>query len=115
MQPANQQPADSAHEGSLYQQVIPGIPPHSLYPTLVALRTGTELAIAPPIPFSRRIINDIEKQQRKALEGTVEGIVRLTNTSPKLEVDKETDDTPVLDVTQQQRTVQADSHWHEDG
>ena len=108
VQPANQPTADSAQEDSPYQQVIPGIPPHS-YPSLAALRTGSGLTIAPPISFSRRIINDIEEQKRKALKGTVEGIVRLNNTSPILEVDEEIDYTPVQGVTQQQRTVQADT------
>ena len=95
VQPANQQTADSAQEDSPYQQVIPGIPPHSLYPTLVALSTNAEIAIAPPIPFSRGVINDIEEQQRRALEGIVEDIVRSTDTSLILEVDEKTDDAPI--------------------
>ena len=49
MQPANQQAVDSVQDDSPYQQVIPGIPPHSLYPTLAALSTNAEIAIAPPL------------------------------------------------------------------
>ena len=53
VQPANHLTTDSALEESPYQQVIPSIQPQSLYPTLAALGTGSDLAIAPPIPFSR--------------------------------------------------------------
>ena len=123
MQPANQQAADSAQEDSPYQQVIPGIPPHSLYPALAALSTSTETAITPPIPLSRRAINDIEEQQRRALKDTVEGIVRLrralkdtvegivrlTNTLPILDIDEEIDDTPTPGAIQYQNVTQADT------
>ena len=109
VQPANQLTTDSALEESPYQHVIPGIPPQSLYPSLSALGTDSDLAIAPPIPFSRRVINDIEEQQRKALEDTVEDIARSTSTSSLLEVAEEADDTPAPSVTPQQRTTQADT------
>ena len=109
MQPANQLTTDSALEESPYQQVIPGIPPQLLYPSLSALGTGSDLAMTSPIPFSRRVINDIEEQQRKALEVTVEGIVRSTNISPISEVVEEVDDTPAPGVTPQQRVTHADT------
>ena len=67
----NQQMMDSAPDESPFQQVIPSIPQQSLYPSLGALGTSVNTAVSPSIPFSRRVINDIEEQQRKALEDTV--------------------------------------------
>ena len=78
----NQQTMDSAPDESPFQQVIPSIPQQSLYPSLAALGTSINTAISQPIPFSRRVINDIEEQQRKALKDRVEGNIRSTNTSP---------------------------------
>ena len=42
--------------------------------------------VSSPIPFSRRVINDIEEQQRKALEDTTEGSIGSTNTSPTSDI-----------------------------
>ena len=69
----NQQMTDSAPDKSTFQQVIPSIPQQSLYPSLAALGTNANTAVSLPITFSRRVINDIEEQQRKALQDTVEG------------------------------------------
>ena len=59
---------DSAPDEFPFQQVIPSIPQQSLYPSLTSLGTSLNTAVSPPIPFSRRVINDIEEQQRKALK-----------------------------------------------
>ena len=67
VQQDNQPTTDSALDISPFQQVIPGIPQHSLYHSLAALGTGINTALAPPIPFSRRAINDKEEKQRKAV------------------------------------------------
>ena len=72
---------DSAPDESPFQQVIPRIPQKSLYPSLAAMGTSINTVVSPSILFARKVINDIEKQQRKTLKGTVEGIIRLTNTS----------------------------------
>ena len=80
MQQDNQPMTDTALDESPFQQVIPSIPQQSLYPSLAALESSINTAVTPPIPFSRRVINDIEEKQRKALKDTVEGTVRLTNT-----------------------------------
>ena len=40
--------------------------------------TSINTSVSPSIPFSRRVINDIEEHQRRALNDSVEG----TNTSP---------------------------------
>ena len=53
MQQDNQLTTDSALEESPFQQVIPGILQQSLYPSLAALGTSLNMAIALPIPFSR--------------------------------------------------------------
>ena len=82
MPQGNQQIMDSAPDESPFQQVIPSIPQQSLYPSLAALETSVNMAVSLPIPFSRRVINDIEEQQRKFLEDTVKGNIRLTNTLP---------------------------------
>ena len=44
--------------------------------------TSINTAISPPIPLSRRVINDIEEHQRRVLNSYVEGMNRGTNTSP---------------------------------
>ena len=96
-------------EDSPYQQVIPGMLSYSLYPILAALCTNAEITIAPPVTFSRRVINDIEEQQGRVLECTVEGIVRSTNTSLILEADDETDDTPIPGAIQYHNVTQANT------
>ena len=67
------------------------------------------MAVSPPIPFSRRVINDIEEQQRKALEDTAEGTIRSTNTSPTSEVEEQEEEAIVPGVNPQARTTQADT------
>ena len=101
----NQPMTDSALDESPFQQVIPGIPQQSLYPSLAALGTSKNTVVIPPIPFSRRVINDIEEKQRKALEDTFEG----TNTSPILEVEEQAEEAIVSGITSQARTPQADT------
>ena len=88
----NQQMTNSAQDESPFQQVIPNILQQSLYPSLAALGTSLKTAVSPPIPFSRRDINDISEQQRKALEDTVEGTIRLTNTSPTSDLEEQDDE-----------------------
>ena len=44
--------------------------------------TSINTAISPSIPFSTRVINDIEEHQRRVLNRYVEGTNRGTNTSP---------------------------------
>ena len=85
----NQQTMNSAPDESPFQQVIPSKKQQSLYPSLAALETSVNMAVSPPIPFSRRVINDIEDQQRKALEDILEGTIRSTNTSPTSEVEEQ--------------------------
>ena len=46
------------------------------------METSINTSISPSIPFSRRVINDIEEHQRRVLDDSVEGTNRGTNTSP---------------------------------
>ena len=124
MPQGNQQMMDSAPDESPFQQVIPSILQQSLYPSLAALETSVNTAVSPPIPFSRRVINDIEEQQRKALEDTVEGTIRSTNTSPTSDLDEQDEEViipsikPQAGITQtdaQEETLQPESLEAEDG
>ena len=78
----NQQTTEAAQDESSFRQVIPNISQQSLYPSLVAMGTSINTSVSPSIPFSRRVINDIEEHQRRALDDSVEGTNRGTNTSP---------------------------------
>ena len=51
--------------------------------------TSINTSISPSIPFSRRVINDIEEHQRRVLDDSVEGTSRGTNTSPVINQDQE--------------------------
>ena len=109
MPQGNQQTMDSAPDESPFQQVIPGMPQQSLYPSLAALGTSANTAVSPPIPFSRRVINDIEEQQRKALEDTVEGNIRSTNTFPISEAEEQEEEVIIPSTSQQAGITQADT------
>ena len=65
--------------------------------------------MSPPIPFSRRVINDIEEKQRKALKDTVVGTIRLTNISPTSRVKEQAEEAIVPGVTSQAGTTQVDT------
>ena len=78
----NQQTTEAAQDKSSFQQVIPNISQQSLYPSLAATGTSINTAISPPIPLSRRVINDIKEHQRKVLNSYVDGTNRGMNTSP---------------------------------
>ena len=78
----NQQTTEAAQDEFPFQQVIPNLSQQSLYPSLVAMGTTIKTSVSPSIPFSRRVINDIEECQRRALDDSVEGTIRGTNTSP---------------------------------
>ena len=62
--------------------MIPNISQQSLYPSLAAIGTSINTSLYPSIPFSRRVINDIEEHQRRSLDDSIEGTNKGTNTSP---------------------------------
>ena len=51
--------------------------------------TSINTVISPPIPLSRRVINDIEEHRRRVLNSYVEGTNRGTNTSPVQTLDEQ--------------------------
>ena len=109
MSQGNQQMMDNAQDESPFQQVIPDILQQSLYPSLAALGTSLNTAVSPPIPFSRRVINNIEEQQRKALKDTVEGTIRSTNTSPTSDLDEQDEEVIIQSIKPQAGITQADT------
>ena len=92
---------DNVQDESPFQQVIPSIPQQSLYPSLAALGTSLNTDVSPPIPFSRRVTNDIEEQQRKALKDTVEGSIRSTSTSPISEAEEQEEEVIITNTNPQ--------------
>ena len=109
MPQGNQQTMDSAQDESPFQQVIPNIPKQSLYASLAVLEMSLNTSVSPPIPFSRRVINDIEEQQRKALKDTVEGTVRWTNTSPTSDLEEQDEEVIGPNIKLQAGITQADT------
>ena len=105
----NEQTMDSAPDESPFQQVIPSKLQQSLYPSLAALRTSLNTAVSPPIPFPRRVINDIEEQQRKALKDTVEGTIRSINTSPTSDLEEQDEEVIIPNIKPQAGITQADT------
>ena len=89
--------------------LIPSILHKSLYSSLAALGTSVNTAVSPPIPFSRRVISDIEKQQRKAPEDTVEGNIRSTNTSPISEPEEQEEEVIITSANPEAGIIQADT------
>ena len=85
----NQQTTKAAQDESSFQQVIPNISQQSLYPSLAAMGTSINTAISPPIPLSKRVINDTEEHQRRVLYSYVEGTNRGMNTSPVQTLDEQ--------------------------
>ena len=71
--------------------------------------TSVNTVVSPSIPFTRKVINDIEEQQRKTLKDTVEGNSRSTNTTtiPEEEGKEEEVITPSSNL--QAGTTQADT------
>ena len=105
----NQPPTDSAPDESPFQQVIPSILQQSLYPSLAEMGTSINTKVSPSIPFTRKVINDTEEQQRKTLKNTVEGIIRSTNTSPIPEEEGKEKEVITPSFNQQAHTTQADT------
>ena len=80
--------------------------------------TSINTSVSPSIPFSRRVINDIEEHQRRALNDTVEGTNRGTNTFPVPAPEEQEEEviTPntglqagIIPAETQEETLQAES------
>ena len=70
--------------------------------------TSVNTAVSPPMLFARKVINDIEEQQRKTLKDTVEGNIRLTNTSPTLQEEGKEEEVIISSSNPQAGNTQAD-------
>ena len=70
--------------------------------------TSINMAISPPISLSRRVINDIEENERRVLNSYVEGMNRGMNTSPVLSLDKQQEQTTTTSKGQKPVVRQAD-------
>ena len=73
------------------------------------MKTSVNTAVFPPIPFCRRVINDIEEQQRKALQDTAKGTVRSINTLSTLDVEEQEEDVIIPSVNPHAGTTPADT------
>ena len=81
--------------------------------------TSINTAMLPPIPLSRRVINDIEEHQRRVLKSYVEGTNRGTNTSPVQTSDEQEEEITTMTTGQkatimQEETLQPESLETED-
>ena len=71
--------------------------------------TSINTTVSPSIPFTRKVINDIEEQQRKTFKNTVEGIIRLMNTSPIPEAEGKEEEVIIQSSDPQVCTTPADT------
>ena len=72
--------------------------------------TSINTSISPSIPFSRRVINDIEEHQRRALDDSVEGNDRGTNTSPVPAPEEQEEEVITLNTGLQAGIIPAETH-----
>ena len=72
--------------------------------------TTINTSISPSIPFSRRVINDIEEHQRSALDDSIEGTTRGTNTSPVPGPKEQEEEVITPNTGLQARIIPAETH-----
>ena len=105
----NQQITKAAQDESSFWQVIPNMSQQSLYPSLAAVGTSINTALSPPIPLSRRVINDTEEHQRRVLNSYVEGMHRGMNTSPVQSLDEQEEEITTTTKGQKATITQAET------
>ena len=71
--------------------------------------TSINTAMLPPIPLSRRVINDTEEHQRRVIDSYVEGMNRGTNTSPVQSSDKQEEEITTMTKGQKATITQAET------
>ena len=71
--------------------------------------TSINTAISPPIPLSRRVINDIEEHQRRVLNSYAEGMNRGMNTSPVQTLDEKEEEITTITTGQKAAITQAET------
>ena len=72
--------------------------------------TTINTSISPSIPLSRRVTNDIEEHQRRALNDSVEGTNRGTNTSPVPVPEEQEEEVITPNTGLQAGTIPAETH-----
>ena len=71
--------------------------------------TSKNTSISPSIPFSRRVINDIEEHQRRALEDFIECTTRGANTSPVPGPEEQAEEVIIPNTGLQARIIPAET------
>ena len=71
--------------------------------------TSINTSLSPSIPFSRRVIDDIEEHQRRALDDSVEGTNRGTNTSPVPDPEEQAKEVTTPNAGLQARIIPAET------
>ena len=72
------------------------------------METSINTSISPPIPLSRRVINNIEEHQRRALDSYVEGTNRGMNTCPVQTSDEQEEEITTTKTGQKARIIPAE-------
>ena len=70
--------------------------------------TSINTAVSPPIPLSRRVINDIEEHQRRVLDSYAESTNRGMNTSPVQTLDEQEEEITTTKTGQNARITPAE-------
>ena len=71
--------------------------------------TSINTAILPPIPLSRRVINNTEEHQRRVLNSYVDGMNRGMNTSPVQSLDEQEEEITTMAKGQKPVVTQAET------
>ena len=71
--------------------------------------TSINTAISPPIPLSRRVINDIEEHQRRVVNSYAEGMNRGMNTYPVQTLDEQEEEITTTTTRQKAAITQAET------
>ena len=71
--------------------------------------TSINTSVSLSIPFSRRVINDIEEHQRRALDDSIEGTNRGTNASPVPDMEEQAEEVIIPNTGLQARIIPAET------
>ena len=89
----------SSPQEDSYQEIIPGIPQGSLYPTLSSLSSGPVAPATNEHSFCNRVTKGLDQylieaeQLRTSEDNYFDSIIRSTNTAPILKVEEQVDQT----------------------
>ena len=91
-------------QGDTYQQIIPGIPQDSLYPTFSALSSGPIATATNEHSLRNKVTKGLDQyfqeaeQLQESEDNYFDGTTRSTNSSPILEAEDQEDQTQNKDV-----------------